>query len=110
MPGSRTVTAIEVRSAGNAGQMPLSIFGIWPPKSSSTCRFWPAGTRTVRVRDLHLDPELPEGRDDRDEVVGLDVLDDDLAPGRRGEADEARDLDVVGADPVLDRRRASRRL
>jgi hypothetical protein len=23
-----TVTAIEVRSAGNAGQMPLSIFGI----------------------------------------------------------------------------------
>jgi hypothetical protein len=33
-----TVTAIDVRSAGNAGQMPLSIFGICPPKSSSISR------------------------------------------------------------------------
>ena len=42
-----TVTAIDVRSAGNAGQTPLSIFGIWPPKSSSTRSLWPAGTRTL---------------------------------------------------------------
>ena len=29
-----TVTAIDVRSAGNAGHGPSSIFGIWPPRSS----------------------------------------------------------------------------
>ena len=34
-------TAIEVRSAGNAGQMPLSIFGICPPRSSTIRRSWP---------------------------------------------------------------------
>ncbi len=30
----RSTTAIDVRSAGNAGQGPSSIFGIWPPRSS----------------------------------------------------------------------------
>ena len=54
-----------------------------------------------RARHLHLDAEPPERRDDRDEVVRLDVLDDDLAAGRGREADERRDLDVVGADPVV---------
>ena len=40
-------TAIDVRSAGKAGQMPLSIFGIWPPRSSTTPSVWPGGTRSV---------------------------------------------------------------
>ena len=35
------MTAIEVRSAGKAGQMPLSILGIWPPRSSTTCKLLP---------------------------------------------------------------------
>ena len=52
------------------------------------------------VPHLQLDPELAEGRDDRDQVVRLDVLDRDLAARHRGERGEARDLDVLGADPV----------
>ena len=96
-----TVTAIDVRSAGNAGQIPLSIFGICPPKSSSMCRRWPAGNANARVGDVELDAELAESGHDRDEIVGLDVLDHDLSSGRRCEADEARDLDVIGPDSVL---------
>ena len=50
--------------------------------------------------DVEPDSELAERRHDRDQVVGLDVLDHDLAAGGRGELDEA-DLDVVGPDAVL---------
>ena len=35
---------------------------------------------------------------DRGQVLRHDVLDDDLALGDRAEPDEARDLDVIGAD------------
>ena len=42
-----TITAIDVRSAGNAGQGPSSIFGMAPPRSSWISRRWPGGTRTV---------------------------------------------------------------
>ena len=93
-------TAIEVRSAGNAGQMPLSIFGIWPPRSSTTPSVWPGRHAQGRRSHLELDPELPERRHDRDQVVGLDVLDREVAAGHRGEGGEARDLDVLRADPV----------
>ena len=96
-----TVTAIDVRSAGNAGHTPLSIFGICPPKSSSTQEPLARRHADARVRDLHLDAELPERRDDRDEIVRLDVRHDELAARRRGEADERRDLDVVRADAVV---------
>ena len=48
-----TVTAIEVRSAGKAGQMPLSIFGICPPKSSSMRRSWSGRHADARVGHLH---------------------------------------------------------
>ncbi len=96
-----TVTAIDVRSAGNAGQIPLSIFGICPPKSSSMQQALARGNANARVGDVELDAELAEGGHDGDEIVGLDVLDHDLSSGRRGEADEARDLDVVGPDSVL---------
>src|SRR6476659_6128886 len=90
-------TAMEVRSAGNAGQMPLSIFGSWSPRSSTTCSSCPGGTR----RDLERDPELAERRDDRDQIIGLDVLDRHVAAGRGRERREARDLDVLRPDPVL---------
>ena len=55
--------------------MPLSIFGIWSPRSSTTWSSWPGGTRTVRLPHLERDPELAERRHDRDQVVRLDVLD-----------------------------------
>src|SRR5207244_2795284 len=67
-----------------------------------------ADLQVLSVRDterpplrLDADPEPLEGRHDRDEVAGLDLLDRDLAGGDRAEADEARYLDVVAADPVL---------
>ena len=41
-----TAIAIDVRSAGNAGHGPSSIFGIAPPRSSRTASSWPGGTRT----------------------------------------------------------------
>src|SRR5919197_697988 len=54
-----------------------------------------------RTLDLRADAEAVERGLHRDEVGGLDLLDDDLAGGDRAEADEARDLDVVAADAVL---------
>ena len=53
-----------------------------------------------RLPHVQLDPELAKGGDDGDEVVGLDVLDRDLAARRGGQRGEARDLDVLRADPV----------
>ena len=54
-----------------------------------------------RPLDLVADAEPLEAGPDRDEVLGLDVLDHELPVGDGAEADEARDLDVVGADPPL---------
>ena len=66
--------------------------------SSWIARSWLPGTRTDDAFDLPLDAEALERRPDGDEILGDDVLDHDLALGHRREADEARDLDVVGAD------------
>ena len=91
-------TAIEVRSAGNAGQGPSSIFGIWPPRSSWISSRCPGGTRTRRLPHLDVDAEPRERGQDREQVPGLDVLDRDVAARRGREADEAADLDVLGSD------------
>ena len=96
-----TVTAIEVRSAGNAGQGPSSIFGIWPPRSSRIDELLVRRDAQGRALDLDVDAEPLEGRQDRREVLGLDVVDRDVAAGDRRQADEAADLDVLGADPPL---------
>src|SRR4029453_1148980 len=56
--------------------------------------------------NVHADPELAERRDDRDEVVRLDVLDRHVSARYRGERREARDLDVFGPDAVLATREA----
>ena len=80
--------------------MPLSIFGIWSPRSSTTWRSCAGRDAHGRLPHVELDPELAKGGHDRDQVVGLDVLDRHLAARRRGERGEARHLDVLGADPV----------
>ena len=59
------------------------------------------GTRTRRAVAVVLDPEPLEAGPDGDEMLRDDVLDHELALGDGAEADEARDLDVVGADPPL---------
>jgi hypothetical protein len=41
-----TATAIDVRSAGNAGQGPSSIFGTWSPRSFWITSSWSGGTRS----------------------------------------------------------------
>src|SRR5438067_24090 len=41
-----TTTAIDVRSAGNAGHGPSSTFGIAPPRSSTIASCWSGGTRS----------------------------------------------------------------
>ncbi len=95
------VSAIDVRSAGNAGQTPLSIFGIWEPRSSRTFRSCPGRDAHGALVDLHLDPELSKRRDDRDQVVGLDVLDRDVSARDRSERGEAGHLDVLRPDSVV---------
>ena len=94
-----TASAIDVRSAGKAGHGPSSIFGICEPRSSRTTSSWRAVHADRRALDRVLDAEALEARPDREQVLGHDVLDHDLAFGDRAEADEARNLDVVRADP-----------
>ncbi len=81
--------------------MPLSIFGICPPRSSTHPQVLPGRNVHRALLDVHPDPELAECRDDRDEVVGLDVLDRDVAARKSGQGRKACDLDVLGPDPVL---------
>ena len=95
-----TATAIDVRSAGNIGHGPSSIFGIWAFTSSTIRSVWPGGTRTELPVDLDRDPEPREGVPDRAQVLDRGVLDHDVAARDGGEADERRHLDVVGADAV----------
>src|SRR5262249_24678555 len=59
------------------------------------------GNADARLSDLDAQTEPLERRQDRDEVLRLDLLDRYPASGHPGEADERRDLDVVGADPPL---------
>ena len=93
-----TVTAIDVRSDGNAGQGPSSIFGTMPPRSSSTISCCFVGTWTVSSPISTPHAELLERRHDRDEVLRTHAFDRDVAAGDRRHADEAADLDVVGPD------------
>src|SRR4029078_8409910 len=51
--------------------------------------------------DLGLDAETAEGGQDRAQVAWLRVVDGPVARRHRRETDEARDLDVVRADPPL---------
>ena len=85
-----TTTAIDVRSAGNAGQGPSSIFGIWPPRSSCDHELLAGGTCTVVPSISTRTPSRSKTRQDRAAGRRLGVLDRDLAAGDRGEADEAR--------------------
>src|SRR5262249_56085770 len=59
------------------------------------------GNADAGLSDLDAQTEPLERRQDRDEVLRLDLLDRYPASGHPGEADERRDLDVVGADPPL---------
>jgi hypothetical protein len=54
-----------------------------------------------RVVQLDADAEALEVREDRPDVLGGYVLDGHVPAGDRGEADEAGDLDVLGADAPL---------
>ena len=56
--------------------------------------------RHAERRLPHLDPnpEALEGRQDGDQIARLDVLDREIASRRRGQADEAPDLDVLRPD------------
>src|SRR3954462_7514150 len=67
-----TATAIDVRSAGNAGHGPSSIFGIAPPRSSRTASVWSGGHAHPVVAELELDAEPLERRHDRPKVVADD--------------------------------------
>ncbi len=65
-----TAVAMLVRSAGKAGQMPSSIFGIASP-SSATTRSVLVG-RHAQVVAVHLDadPQALEGEVDHPQVLG----------------------------------------
>ena len=58
----------------------------------------------VAADRLGADAEAPERLQDRAQVAVLDARDRDVAAGNRGEADERRHFDVVGADAVVARR------
>ena len=59
---------------------------------------WRDGTCTLPSADLHADAEPLERRPDRHEVLRVGAFDRDVAARDRGHADEAADLDVIGAD------------
>ena len=79
-----SASAIEVRSAGKAGQGPSSIFGIASPWSSRTVSFC-SGDHQVPVLDHRLQAEPAEVAADALEVVGHHVADAQLAAGGRGQ-------------------------
>ena len=103
-----TATAIDVRSAGNIGHGPSSIFGIWACTSSTIVSVWPGGTRTRLPSTSIVDAQPGECVTDRAQVLDRRILDHEVATGDRRQADERRHLDVIGADPVGDSRAASR--
>ena len=103
-----TVSAIEVQSDGNAGQGPSSIFGMCPPMSSSTWSFCPGGTRTLLSPSSTWTPSLANVGRIETRSSGLDPVDREVATSDRGEADEARDLDVIRANRPLAAERGGR--
>ena len=96
-----TASAMLVRSAGNAGQGPSSIFGIASPSSSLDAQALLG--RHDHVVAVVLDPaaEPLEHQPGHAQVVGHACPDAQLAAGDGGQRDEAADLDVVGADRVV---------
>jgi len=93
-------TAIDVRSAGNAGHGPSSTFGIAPSKVVDDHELLVRRHADPVVTELDLDAQTAEHRQNRPEIVGNDSLDRDLATRHGGHADEAADLDVLGPDRV----------
>ena len=90
------------------GQMPLSILGIGrrgrPPRG--------APARSGRARSsphVELDPELAERGDDRNQIVGLDVLDRQLTAGDGASAAKLATSRVPSGSGGCLRRAARRR-
>src|SRR6266550_1753630 len=84
-----TATAIDVRSAGNAGQGPSSIFGTWSPRSFWITSSWCGGTRSQSSPSSTSMPKR------------LNAVDSEVAVRDGCEADQAADLDVLGSDGPL---------
>ena len=96
-----SASAMLVRSAGNAGHGPSSIFETASPSSSRSRSFWSGGHDHVVAVELDPAAQPLEAEARHAQVVGHHVLDAQLAAGAGGQRDEAADLDVVGADRVV---------
>ena len=92
--------AIEVRSVGKRGPDAALNFRDLVAEVVDDVELLAGWDANVRLPHLELDPELAERRDDRDQVVGLDVLDRHSPPVARRKRGKARDLDVLRADAV----------
>ena len=103
-----TVTAIDVRSAGNAGHGPSSIFGIVPPRSSSTTSCCRGGTRIVVPSISISHAERRERGQDRDRDRSARRPRSSMSPPViAARPMKLADLDVVGADAPLAARSGS---
>ena len=96
-----SATAIEVRSAGNAGQGPSWTLILCSPTSRAMTRSWPPGTMTSLPSSSRAQAEAVEDEADHAQVAGDRVADAQLAAGDARERHERADLDVVGADRVI---------
>ena len=96
-----SATAIEVRSAGNAGHGPSWILLLYSPTSACDDELLSAGDDHVVAVELGAQPDAFEHEADHAQVAGHGVLDAQLAAGHARERHEAADLDVVGRDVVL---------
>ena len=94
-----TITAIEVRSAGNAGHGPVLDLRNLAAEVVEDHELLLGRYAHVRPVDLHVDAEALEGQQDPGEVLRLGVLDRDVPAADRRQADEAADLDVLGRQP-----------
>ena len=92
--------AIEVRSAGNAGHGPSWTLALYSPTSRWAMSCWSPGTIDVGAVELGPQAQAREDEPDHAQVLGLGVLDHELAAGDAGQRDEGADLDVVGPDVV----------
>ena len=103
----RDASAIDVRSAGNAGQGPSSIFGIWPPRSSWTIellarRHAQRGRRRARP---HAGRSNAAGSESRSSGSTSSIV--RSPPVTAARPMKLADLDVLGTDRGT-RRRAER--
>ena len=65
-----SATAIDVRSAGNAGHGPSWTLDLYSPRSRETTSVWLAGDDDVVAVELGLQAEAPEDEADHPQVVG----------------------------------------